>query len=89
MSSIDAYMVETINLIINYLKEREEPAPTPVVEEWQNGEVYFFIDDYGDVEESCWWSDELDVAHRDFMGIFATRAAAQEKLAKITKVLGE
>ena len=32
MSSLDAYMSETINLIINYLKEREEPVLTPVAE---------------------------------------------------------
>ena len=84
------YCSDRINQLIDYLQEREEAATTPVVEEWPRySDEFFFIDSVMEIDCDIWEDAPIQLQQKRIGNIFRTCPEAAEKLAKITKVLGE
>lgn len=58
-------------------------------EKWipEKGETCWYIDDFGEADYYYWGNDENDHARRDFLGIYPTKEAAQERLEEIKRLI--
>ncbi len=78
------------NFHIDELIKRGFTLKAPAVEEWPKINDEFFCITYtGKVARTRWEDCDIDYGIRDFLGIFRTAAEAEERVAKIKKMLGE
>jgi len=72
------------------LKEDGYTWDTPAWEP-EIGSIYWhvYINGKGEVEDSVWSNDKIDIARRDFLGIYETEALAKAALLEIRRKLGK
>ena len=62
-------------------------------EEWpQEGDKYYYMDHYGDLQNDTWTHHKLDKERRDFLGTYRTKEEAQavsDKVREFVKGLGK
>jgi hypothetical protein len=61
---------------------------TPAWEPEMNN-IYWFIDERGNIYNSIWNNDHTDIDRRDFLGIYQTKELAEAALSEIRRKLGK
>lgn len=75
--------------VINwYAKEMEKSGWLPVGEPWEPKDKYFYIGDGEAVSQSYWNSDAMDIARKNFLGVYPDKESAEKALKDIKIKLG-
>lgn len=83
------FLVNSIGNATTSFTEKEILETFTIVEEkWEPkyGDMYFFINDYGNKSESCWSGDKRDIFRRDYLGIYQTKEEAQTARENMKKI---